>query len=220
MSPAAGSSKQALEKEEEALWEAEEDRYSDWEEEIDSQAQSFFDPNAVFPRVSEALAYDRSHFQFDLVALAQHLRLDGFGCIKLVNYLRASKLSPDQANALTDASVLDDDTYFKPVIEDDALLQLDFDELLEEATGANNTAAAVGGAQQSEQSELDRLREAYEHLKLAYQNRIEAEEADSASDSDSSSDSHQAPRRSSSKKNIKKKPDHDSHYFQSYSENE
>lgn len=209
--PAAGSSKQALDREEEALWEAEEDRFSDWEEEVDAQAQSLFDASAIFPRVSEALAYDRTHFNFDLLAVAKKLQIDGFGCIRFVNYLRSTKPSAQDALAIQDASAFQDEAYFKPVIEDDAYLQLDFDDLLEEVEDSK----PVAKVNDPTEIELERLREAYENLLTAYQKRIEEEDA-SGSDSDSGSDA--PPRRRVANKT--KKPDHDSHYFQSYSENE
>lgn len=208
------------EAEDEALWEAEDERFSDWEEEIDARAQSLFDSTAIFPSAAACLAHDRSHYSFDLVNLAQRLNLDSFGCIKLVNYLRIQQCSAEEANALQDPSILDDESLFRPVIQDDALLQLDFDDLLEDQQQQPQPDNATVQAKQIQQ-----LKEAYENLKLAYQKRIEESDG-SASTSGSSDDdrreasSRRQGRRLQRNEKKEKQPDFDSHYFNSYSQNE
>lgn len=225
MSAEAGPSGSSM-REDEAVWEAEDDHFSDWEEDYDAQAQSLFDPKAIFPKATEALQYDREHHKFDLIGVAQALDLDMFGCIRLVNFIRRERPSVDAVLALTKGDPrLEDESLFAPVIEDDALLQVDYDDYLAQAGPPSQTAADASAQQQPStqkqsatelQGELERLREAYENLQVAFQKRIHA---DDGSESDASDDI-QIGKKSPAAASKANKPDHDSHYFQSYSENE
>ncbi|GAA6033815.1 hypothetical protein JCM8097_000355 [Rhodosporidiobolus ruineniae] len=100
--------------------------WDDWEEE-GQPAFSLFD-GQQFPTAQAALEHDRDAHGVDLPLLAA--TLDFFERIRLINWIRATKPEPASLRRLDrNAAFLDDDQYLKPVLEDDALLQLDFDSL-------------------------------------------------------------------------------------------
>ncbi|TNY22426.1 putative arginine N-methyltransferase 3 [Rhodotorula diobovata] len=114
--------------------------FDDWQEE-DQPALSLFD-NHQLPSARAALEHDRDTHGVDLALLAS--TLDFFERIRLINWIRAT---PDPASLRRldrNAAFLDDDQFLKPVIEDDALLQLDFDSLSLTTTDAAPSTSAGG----------------------------------------------------------------------------
>ncbi|KAM0747348.1 S-adenosyl-L-methionine-dependent methyltransferase [Meredithblackwellia eburnea MCA 4105] len=104
--------------------------WDDWTEDPSAaqQAQSLFDDDKLFPSALQALEYDKKTHNVDLMLLAS--TLDFFERIRLINWIRATKPNPASLARLDrNAAWLQDDQYLKPVIEDDLLLQLDFDSL-------------------------------------------------------------------------------------------
>ncbi|EIM86222.1 S-adenosyl-L-methionine-dependent methyltransferase [Stereum hirsutum FP-91666 SS1] len=84
--------------------------------------QSLFEDKTL-PSVSEALEYDKNTHGFDLNALCSKLALDFHGRIRLINFIRRSK--PPAANALAltgKESFFSSDEFLRPVLEDDPLL--------------------------------------------------------------------------------------------------
>ncbi|GAA5846271.1 hypothetical protein JCM9279_005883 [Rhodotorula babjevae] len=113
--------------------------FDDWQED-DQPARSLFDDNEL-PSARAALEHDRDTHGVDLALLAS--TLDFFERIRLINWIRATKPDPASLRRLDrNAAFLDDDQYLKPVIEDDALLQLDFDSLSLTAAPAAPTASS------------------------------------------------------------------------------
>ncbi|KAH0832399.1 S-adenosyl-L-methionine-dependent methyltransferase [Lanmaoa asiatica] len=110
---------------------AEEDNnFEDW---VSNQAQlqacrSLFE-DKTFTTATEALTYDKSTHGFDLDAVSKQWSLDLHRRIRLINFIRKHKLTPTDVANLTGAeSFFTSDDYLIPVIEDDPLLQLDFDD--------------------------------------------------------------------------------------------
>ncbi|GAA6019815.1 hypothetical protein JCM11491_000281 [Sporobolomyces phaffii] len=119
---------------------SDDETWDDWTEDA-QPAQSLFDQQS-FPSAQLALEHDKEAHGVDLALLAS--TLDFFERIRLINYIRATKPDPASLRRLDrNASFLDDDQYLKPVIENDALLQLDFDSLsLSQPAEASTSGAA------------------------------------------------------------------------------
>ncbi|BGP26295.1 hypothetical protein Rt10032_c10g4330 [Rhodotorula toruloides] len=101
--------------------------WDDWDE-GNQPARSLFEPAADFPTAWLALDHDRRTHGVDLPLIAS--TLDFFERIRLINWIRATNPDPASLRRLDrNAAFLDDDQYLKPVLEDDALLQVDFDTL-------------------------------------------------------------------------------------------
>ncbi|GAA5934247.1 uncharacterized protein JCM15063_004516 [Sporobolomyces koalae] len=125
---------------------SDDETWDDWTEEA-QPAQSLFDQQS-FPSAELALEHDKLTHGVDLALLAS--TLDFFERIRLINYIRATHPDPASLRRLDrNAGFLDDDQYLKPVIENDALLQLDFDSLsLASAPSAEPSTSAASPASQ------------------------------------------------------------------------
>ncbi|GAA5864847.1 hypothetical protein JCM3774_004248 [Rhodotorula dairenensis] len=100
---------------------------ADGEDQLVQPAMSLFD-QTQFPNAQQALVHDKHVHGVDLPLLAA--TLDFFERIRLINWIRQTRPDPATLRRLDrNAAFLQDDAYLKPVIEDDALLQLDFDTL-------------------------------------------------------------------------------------------
>jgi len=127
---------------EERAWE--EQQANDWEDwlEDDCDVPCIFTPGLTFPRAEAALAHDREHNGFDLVATRAALGLDFYGTIRMVNFLRAavaraavpaaekgqrpSLPAAEAARIVADLSAktwVADDAFLKPTLPDDPLLR-------------------------------------------------------------------------------------------------
>ncbi|GAA5881257.1 hypothetical protein JCM16303_004866 [Sporobolomyces ruberrimus] len=120
---------------------SDDETWDDWTEDA-QPAQSLFDQQS-FPSAQLALEHDKETHGVDLALLAS--TLDFLERIRLVNYIRATKPDPASLRRLDrNAAFLDDDQYLKPVIENDAILQIDFDSLSisQSAEPSTSTASA------------------------------------------------------------------------------
>ncbi|CDO72229.1 hypothetical protein BN946_scf184970.g81 [Trametes cinnabarina] len=174
----------------------------------------------TFDSVQEALAYDEATYGFSLKEVASRLALDQYQRIRLINWIRREHPSAPEAKSLTSSEdFLKSDEYLKPALEDDPLLQLflddssdseDEEELLKQEPPKDLTAA---------QRRISALQQKLNQAKqdLAYYRRFVSERLNLAGLADelknldvSTSTTHAAvPLR-----------DDDSHYFQSYAEND
>ncbi|GAA5893921.1 hypothetical protein JCM6882_003128 [Rhodosporidiobolus microsporus] len=122
--------------------------WDDWDED-QQPAVSLFDAQQ-FPSALVALQHDKDTHGVDLALIAA--TLDFFERIRLINWIRATKPDPASLRRLDrNAAFLDDDQYLKPVLEDDALLQVDFDSLTLGASAApaassSSSSSAAAGA--------------------------------------------------------------------------
>ncbi|SGY26200.1 BQ5605_C018g08709 [Microbotryum silenes-dioicae] len=115
-----GSSSTGIDSSEEQSWD-------DWQDEQPTLTKSLFSVEQ-FDSATSALQHDRQHFGVDVPLLAS--TLDFFERIRLINWIRATKPEPSSLKRLDrNADFLQDDQYLKPVLQDDALLQYDFDQL-------------------------------------------------------------------------------------------
>uniref|UniRef100_A0A673HLU3 type I protein arginine methyltransferase n=1 Tax=Sinocyclocheilus rhinocerous TaxID=307959 RepID=A0A673HLU3_9TELE len=92
--------------------------------------------------VSETVQHCKADHGVDIPDLVQKHRLDDYGYIKMINYIRTTKVSAESL-LLTSNGPLpwDSDEYMKPALPDDPLLQIDVEEL-SEATAVTLSPAA------------------------------------------------------------------------------
>lgn len=141
------------------------DEDNNWDDLVDDSQQpatlSLFEDKS-FPSVEEAIANDREKHGFDLIALCSNLSLDPYQRIRLVNYIRSQKPPPNELTALGGTETFfGDDTYLKPVIEDDPLLQLQMDEWSSDSELDASTSKDISGEKEliRTRREVKKLRE-------------------------------------------------------------
>lgn len=101
------------------------DRCSDWASSIGEawQTRSLFD-QTIYPNSERAIAGDKAKHNFDLEATVARLQLDIYGRMRLINWIRKEKLTPEQVSAIaSNDPKLKDDAFLAPVIADDPLLR-------------------------------------------------------------------------------------------------
>ncbi len=109
---------------------------SDWSgvdeetEELENHSVCLF-CKETFDLTSKTLTHMLDRHCFGLTEFCGRKNIDFYGYIKLVNYIRANKLKSEDAKNL-EKSDFDDDQFYKPVLEDDMLLQIDFDDVMME----------------------------------------------------------------------------------------
>ncbi|KAK4050975.1 hypothetical protein OIV83_003104 [Microbotryomycetes sp. JL201] len=220
--------------------------WDDWHEDP-VHAKSLFD-DQTFATPAQAIAHDKQVHGFDLALVAASLGrsfasqrdlvltvihlADFFERIRLINWIRATKPDPKTLTRLDrNSDFLDDDAFLKPVLDDDVLLQVDFDDLSLSDPVASTSSRAIETHTESlpPQNDLvdalkaqladaeqamaqlksiirDRLGES---MGLDQQAEVQAEKAVVRPDSEKG-------------KQIAGKPDRDddTHYFESYAYNE
>ncbi|KAM0790111.1 hypothetical protein ACM66B_005437 [Microbotryomycetes sp. NB124-2] len=202
--------------------------WDDWHEDP-VRAKSLFD-DQTFATPEQAIAHDKQVHGFDLQLIA--CTLDFFERIRLINWIRATKPDPKSLMRLDrSSSFLDDDAFLKPVLEDDVMLQVDFDELSLGNPVASTSAQAPQARPESTPSQNDLVEalraqladaeQAMAQLKsiirdrlgesmgLDQQAEVQAEKAVVKQTSIKGKDSAGKPER-----------DDDTHYFESYAYNE
>ncbi|KAI5827087.1 S-adenosyl-L-methionine-dependent methyltransferase [Schizophyllum commune Tattone D] len=117
--------------------------FDDWVEEDARPCRSLFD-DTVSASVEESLKYDEKTHGFDLRAFVTRLSLDSYGRIRLINYIRTTKPAPKDALALTGKEALfTDDQYLKPALEDDPLLLLEVNEEWSDSEDSEDPARKI-----------------------------------------------------------------------------
>uniref|UniRef100_A0A8C2CES4 type I protein arginine methyltransferase n=1 Tax=Cyprinus carpio TaxID=7962 RepID=A0A8C2CES4_CYPCA len=101
-----------------------------------------FSLNRTLASVSKTVQHCKADHGVDIPDLVQKHRLDDYGYIKMINYIRNTKSSAESL-LLTSNGPLpwDSDEYLKPALADDPLLQIDVEEL-SEATAVTLSPAA------------------------------------------------------------------------------
>ena len=106
-----------------------EDSESEWSE--DDQEMFGLFSSQKFNNIREVMADARDNYNFDFYGFAKQHSLDQYGCIRMINYIRSEtrkRTNPETLvlSLLPKLSFLEDDKYYKPVLENDAVL-LGFD---------------------------------------------------------------------------------------------
>lgn len=111
--------------------------------------------------------YEKVH-KFDFVQVIRARKLDFYGVIRLINFVRSSvKATPladpsatDTIVAMLDSGDFMDDQYLQPALADDALL-FGFEDLLEnQPTSTDDTASAAAGPSSAGARQLDQAQAA------------------------------------------------------------
>lgn len=125
---------------------SDEDNNYDWEQTEDtereaselSRASPLFSPFIKLPSILEACQHDEENFGFNIKNLCAELKVDFYGGIKLINYVRSlvkESLKLSSPLSLSEATCIIDkvksfcnmwqgsDEFLKPVMKDDAFLQ-------------------------------------------------------------------------------------------------
>ncbi|KAI0088626.1 S-adenosyl-L-methionine-dependent methyltransferase [Irpex rosettiformis] len=202
---------------------AEEETWEDWvSDSLTSRpCKSLFD-DQDFPSVDAAVEHDKASNNFDLEQCCKKLGLDVHQRIRLINWIRKERPTVLAVAALSGGeSLFTSDEYLIPVVEDDPLLQLQSDDWSDddEDEASNGTKAIETPADLNQaihlirqlEEKLRRSRQDFTDYRGFVQERLDlAGLAESLRDSVAVSSTNAAlPLR-----------DDDSHYFQSYAEND
>ncbi|ODN78581.1 hypothetical protein L202_04189 [Cryptococcus amylolentus CBS 6039] len=206
------------------------DRVSDWASSFGEaqQTKSLFD-DSLLPNPPLALWHDLEKHGFDLKDAVEKLNLDMFGRIRLINLIRNAGLSKEQIYALkSDDAVFQDDSLLIPVIPDDPYLQYDFDDSWSDdedessaapapTTGPSSSATDNKGPEDDRskalEKELEKARRDLAAMQLLVTKTLGAEDDDEKTELKD----EKADGKGKGKAAVR---DDDSHYFQSYEENE
>ncbi|KAL7425061.1 hypothetical protein Q5752_000749 [Cryptotrichosporon argae] len=198
---------------------SEDDRVSDWASSLGDarRTTSLFD-TTVHASPEAALAYDRATHGFDLRAQAGGSGV--YGWVRLVNWIRKERPTPKEAREVNaEDDKLKDDKWLIPVLADDPLLQLGFDDWSDDEDDVEaSTQPASSSAPLNASVKLEALRRENEALKGLLARALEGD-ADSESGSDDGSAGAARPGKGKGKGKGKERDD-DTHYFDSYAEND
>ncbi|TFK90975.1 protein arginine N-methyltransferase [Polyporus arcularius HHB13444] len=176
--------------------------------------------NRTFDTVQEALLYDETTHGFNFKTISERLGLDPYKRIRLINWIRKEHPSSSEVAALTGTEpFFTSDEYLKPSLEDDPLLQIepddwsdsDEEEELEKPEPPKDLASATRRIQ-ALQRKLEQAKK-----DLAYYRQFVSERLNLA---DLTNELKKADEASSSTHVAVPLRDDDSHYFQSYAEND
>ncbi|PTB64061.1 S-adenosyl-L-methionine-dependent methyltransferase, partial [Trichoderma citrinoviride] len=187
---------------------------------------SLFDAQRTFPSWPEMLESCKAEHGFDLIAAIKNLQLDFHGAVKLVNFIRSRVRDGQPVPKDRDLTLADfeDDAYFKPVLDNDALI-VSLDEILDsdlvkaDSGSAAAAAAAAGqlddGSREKElltqkqalEAELESVRTQFSNYRLAVQETLDRRWGD---------DEEQSP----AKGKAGSGEDRSNYYFESYAYND
>lgn len=136
----------------------------------------------TFSSWAEMLNHCKQRYDFDLIATIKNLQLDFHGAVKLVNFIR-NQVQKQQAlpGTLTLAD-FEDDGYFKPVLQNDALI-MSLDEILDSELVKVDIAPGQAGAstshdellvqKQALEAELEAVRTQFSNYRLAVEETLD-----------------------------------------------
>ncbi|KZT63364.1 S-adenosyl-L-methionine-dependent methyltransferase [Daedalea quercina L-15889] len=205
-------SSQSSEDEQDLTWE-------DWvSDSIENKpCKSLFDQEKTFQSVPEAASHDKLVHGVDLDVICSRLSLDTHQRIRLINWIRKEKPAPSEVLALKgDESLFSSDEYLIPAIEDDPLLQIhaaDWSSSDEDGPASSSPSDLEGAKQRIRALErkLQKARQDFVDYRAFVGERLgRSSLMEALAEPAASSSTHvAAPLR-----------DDDSHYFQSYGEND
>ncbi|EKM49814.1 uncharacterized protein PHACADRAFT_131660 [Phanerochaete carnosa HHB-10118-sp] len=205
--------------------EDEDDTWEDWVEgSMEKQpCKSLFD-DATLPSVAEALEHDRKTHGFDLSGVYSRLALDTHQRIRLINWIRKEASnnrirtpSPANVKVLTGKEdFLREDKYLIPVIEDDPLLRepglddwSDDEEIVNDQQAPSDLSQAMRKIRALENALHKSQQDLADYRSFVGDRLNLAGLAEALQESTASPSTEAQPAR-----------DDDSHYFQSYDEND
>ncbi|KDQ49228.1 hypothetical protein JAAARDRAFT_43018, partial [Jaapia argillacea MUCL 33604] len=202
---------------------AEDNNFDDWVSDEAQPCKSLFEEK-TFPSAVEALAYDKATHGVDLETVFGKLSLDFLQRIRLVNYIRKEKPAPADVLSLTrEVPLFSSDEYLIPVLEDDPLLQIQTDDWSdEEDTNAGPSSKQPAAEPTDLESAIQKvhaleIQVAKERQELLDYRSFIGERLNVASIIEQVRESEAAAGPSGAQEPLR---DDDSHYFQSYEEND
>ncbi|TFK40493.1 protein arginine N-methyltransferase [Crucibulum laeve] len=191
--------------------EEEDQNWDDWVSDsiTRQECRSLFD-DKTFPSVEEAVNYDKIAHGIDITEVCSRLSLDFHGRVRLINYIRKNNSSPAEVPSLKGSEPwFTSDEYLIPALENDPLLQVPSDDWSDsEGEGVSDNLDPARKIQILEE-------------KLALAHRNFAEYRTLISEKLDISSLVEAVNQPGPSQVIAVQPrDDDSHYFQSYGEND
>ncbi|KAI8235926.1 Ribosomal protein arginine N-methyltransferase rmt3 [Colletotrichum sp. SAR 10_99] len=140
---------------------------SDWEDAEPEEEEtvdfvSLLD-DSVFPSLDSMLQHCREKHNFDFLEVRHRLGLDFLGTVRLVNFVRQSTHDGARLPEIISAEHISDDRFFKPVIEDDALIMA-----LTELDLGSNSQSVLQEELQSKSSREAQLEDDLEKVKAQF----------------------------------------------------
>ncbi|KAK6472558.1 protein arginine N-methyltransferase 3 [Huso huso] len=124
--------------------------------------------------IPDAFSHFTSEHRVDIGTVVRKHRLDDFGYIKLINFIRTTKCSAETLLSMSSPVPWESDEYMRPSSHDDPLLQFDVEELWESQTQevqacdqSGNGSPAQAALLQRAQNAEDKARKAEEALARA-----------------------------------------------------
>lgn len=124
--------------------------------------------SSVFASLELAIEHLNKEHKVNLPQLKQKFQMDQYGFIKLINYIRMSKINPEQL-LLTEKPLWNDEKYLKP-LEYESWLCYDYDALQSEPTTSSNEQellnriAEQNNLLQQASEDMERMRSDYKAL--------------------------------------------------------
>ncbi|KZO96883.1 hypothetical protein CALVIDRAFT_536800 [Calocera viscosa TUFC12733] len=150
------------------LYDSDDNNFGDWVEEEEKQpCMSLFGQEKVLGSLEEALDDAKKNHGVDLGAICNNLELDFYDRMRLVNFLRKQRPTPDVVAHLTGREPFFlDDSYLIPALEGDPLLQ----NPQEEAWSDEETAPNPAGPASPQSGDVSReLRRAQRTIRMLQQ---------------------------------------------------
>lgn len=161
----------------------------------------------VFASIELAIEHLNNKHQVNLPQLKQKFQMDQYAFIKLINYIRTSKINPEQL-LLTDKPLWNDEKYLKP-LEYESWLCYDYDALRSDAATTSNEQELLNRI--TEQAKLlQQASEDMERMRFDYKELLQKvhTEAEKSSDQKSVAGNNSI---------VRNTPTLDKEYFNSYS---
>ncbi|KAL1937804.1 hypothetical protein VTO73DRAFT_12823 [Trametes versicolor] len=196
-----------------------EETWDDWvSDSMDRRPCKSLFEDKTFDSVQEALTYDESTHKFNLKDITSRLALDMYQRIRLVNWIRKEHPTPSAVIALNGSETFfNSDEYLKPSLEDDPLLQIvpDDSDSEDEETGKPEAPKDLTAATRRIAALQRKLEQAKQDL--VYYRGFVSERLNLAGLADELKESTAASTSTHAAVPLR---DDDSHYFQSYAEND
>ncbi|KZV96499.1 S-adenosyl-L-methionine-dependent methyltransferase [Exidia glandulosa HHB12029] len=188
--------------------------WADWQSDGGEGAgcTSLFDSEEL-PSATDCVAYDSKKHGFDLVQTSERLGLDFHQRARLVNYIRKQRPQPAELQNLSGTEpFFSDDLFLVPVIQSDPLLQLPSDDWSddEDDAGVPGSSQDMRVAQRQIKHLQEKLQRAKQDL-VDYKKLVQAKMDFTRVFADEDDDDAPGP---------SKPRDDDTHYFESYAEND
>ncbi|XP_018410260.1 PREDICTED: protein arginine N-methyltransferase 3 [Nanorana parkeri] len=95
----------------------------------------------IFPSPEEVFHHCQDQHRFNIREFVSTYGLDFYGYIKFINFVRSTNCTVDSLQNISRPKPWDKDDFFKPVIEDDMLLQYDVEDMACDGSGAQDANA-------------------------------------------------------------------------------